>query len=133
MGVLAPEFGHVQQRQGLRLLVLGTVRAGVAAVVFGDFSPVLAAAPAALGNASYSRAAEREADQVSAQMLTAAGLSPLAMVRFFEVLDTRFQRQPPETSDLDSAWSGISIASHPADAERIRFFRAAAGANGARP
>ena len=125
MGVLAHELGHVEHRHGLRLLVQGAVLSGVAAVVFGDFSSWFAAAPAALGHASYSRAAEREADQASARMLNAAGISPLVMVRFFEQMHRR--RGDSAGSDGDSAWSGISIASHPADAERIRLFRAAAG------
>ncbi len=124
LGVLAHELGHVQHRHGLRMLAQATVLSGVAAVVFGDFSTLFAAAPAALGNASYSRAAEREADQASARMLKAAGLSPLVMVRFFEQMHRR--RGATEASNDDSAWSGISIASHPADAERIRLFRAAA-------
>ncbi len=126
LGVLAHELGHLQHRHGLRMLVQGTVLTGVAAVVFGDFSALFAAAPALLGNASYSRAAEREADRVSARMLKAAGMSPLAMVRFFEVMAEQRRQNGQDTSEGDSAWSGISIASHPADAERIRFFRAAA-------
>ena len=124
MGVLAHELGHVQHRHGLRLLVQGTVLSAVAAVVFGDFSTLFAAAPAALGNASYSRDAEREADQASARMLMDAGVSPLVMLRFFEQMHRRHGET--DASDDDSAWSGISIASHPADAERIRLFRAAA-------
>lgn len=124
MGVLAHELGHVRHRHGLRLLVQGTVLAAVAAVVFGDFSSLLASAPVALGNAGYSRAAEREADRVSAQMLAAAGISPQVMVQFFEVIGR--ERGTPPAAEADRAWSGIAIASHPADADRIRFFREAA-------
>jgi predicted Zn-dependent protease len=91
--------------------------------VFGDFSTLLASVPVALGNASYSRAAEREADQVAARMLTAAGIGPQVMVRFFATIG-RVPEAPPD-ADAQPAWSGISIASHPADAERIRFFREA--------
>ncbi len=129
MGVLAHELGHIQHRHGLRLLVQGTVLSGVAAVVFGDFSTLFAAAPAALGNASYSRVAEREADLASARMLKAAGVSPLVMVRFFEQMGRQRGREGQGASQGDSAWSGISIASHPADAERIRLFRDAAAGN----
>ena len=127
MGVLAHELGHVQHRHGLRMLVQAPVLSGVAAVVFGYFSTLFAAAPAALGIASYSRNAEREADRASARMLKAAGVSPLVMVRFFEQMHRR--RGGPDVPNDDSAWSGISIASHPADAERIRLFRAAANGN----
>lgn len=123
LGVLAHELGHVRRRHGLRLLVQGTVLAGVAALVFGDFSAVFAGAPAALGSAHYSRDAEREADREAAHLLTAAGISPLVMVRFFEVLADTLKRPRADKSDPGGAWSGLSIASHPADAERIRFFQ----------
>ncbi len=126
LGVLAHELGHVRQRHGLRMLAQGTMLAAGAALLFGDFSTVFAGAPAALGNASYSRDAEREADQESARMLKAVGISPLAMVRFFDVLEQKLKRDPAQPADTDSAWSGLSIASHPADAQRIRFFRDAA-------
>lgn len=123
LGVLAHELGHVRQRHGLRLLVQGTVLTAVAAMVFGDFSSVFAGAPAALGSAHYSRDAEREADREAARMLKAAGISPLAMVRFFEVLADKLNRPRADESQTASAWSGLSIASHPADAERIRYFQ----------
>jgi len=123
LGVLAHELGHVRQRHGLRMLVQGTVLAGVSALVFGDFSAVFAGAPAALGSASYSRDAEREADREAARLLKAAGISPLVMLRFFEVLADKLKRPRADESDTGSAWSGLSIASHPADAERIRLFQ----------
>jgi predicted Zn-dependent protease len=123
LGVLAHELGHVRQRHGLRMLVQGTVLAGVSALVFGDFSTLFAGAPAALGSARYSRDAEREADREAAHFLKAAGISPLVMVRFFEVLADKLKRPPADESDTGSAWNGLSIASHPADAERIRYFQ----------
>jgi len=62
-------------------------------------------------------------------MLKAAGVSPLVMVRFFEQMGRQRGREGQGASQGDSAWSGISIASHPADAERIRLFRDAAAGN----
>lgn len=74
--VLALELGHVQQRHSLRLLVQATVLGTLSAVVLGDFNSVLASVPVMLGQAQYSREAEREADAHAVQVLKAAALSP---------------------------------------------------------
>lgn len=118
-GVLAHELGHVRQRHGMRMLLQASAVGVLASVVVGDFNSLLAAAPVLLGQAAYSRDAEREADAESARLLRDAGLSPLLMVRFFEKMAQR--ERTPALAAL-----GIAIASHPADAERIRFFQDAA-------
>ncbi len=138
VGVLGHELGHVQQRHGLRLLVQAGVVAALSGVVLGDFSGVLAGVPVLLGQASYSRDAEREADAHAVAVLKAAGLSPAVMVGFFEKIAARGDAakpadganepnpryEPGETKSRSGL--GIAIASHPADEERIRFFRDAA-------
>ncbi|MCW5665295.1 MAG: M48 family metallopeptidase [Piscinibacter sp.] len=118
-GVLAHELGHLRRRHGMRLLLQAGAVGLLASLVVGDFNSLLAAAPVLLGQAGYSRDAEREADAEAVQVLRAAGISPLALVRFFEKMAQR------ERSS-EAALLGIAIASHPADAERIAFFRAAA-------
>ena len=126
-GVLAHELGHVQQRHGMRMVMQASMIGLVSSVALGDFSSLLAGAPVLLGQQSYSRDAEREADAHSAVVLRAAGLSPAVMVGFFEKMDA-LQRERSAAGGGDSWWLGIAIASHPADADRIAFFRAAAGA-----
>ena len=128
VGVLGHELGHVTHRHGLRLLVQAGAVAALSSVVLGDFSSLLAGAPVLLGQASYSRDAEREADAHAVQLLRAAGLSPLVMVGFFEKVAARQDPsgQPPKPNTKPAAGLGIAIASHPADEERIRFFRDAA-------
>lgn len=140
--VLAHEMGHVRHRHGVRMLVQATVLSGLASVVFGDFSTLLAGVPVLLGQASYSREAEREADAEAVRLLKAAGISPMVMVTLFEKLDKNRNLRQPEAdkgkpaqdkpgSDDPSAtqdsWLGIAFASHPGDADRIRYFRQAAG------
>jgi len=131
IGVLAHELGHVRQRHGMRSLVQVAALGAVASVVVGDFSTLLAGAPALLGQAGYSRDAEREADAETARILRAAGISPQVMVRFFErVAQWRAKEQARDKAagdDASDSWLGIAIASHPADAQRIRFFQEAAG------
>jgi Zn-dependent protease with chaperone function len=119
VGVLAHELGHVEHRHGMRMVVQTGLLGVITSVAFGDFSGWLAAAPVVLGQAAYSRSAEREADQASIRILKAAGLSPLAMVRFFETIGEQEGRR-------DRSRLGIAFASHPADAERIAVFREAA-------
>lgn len=128
VGVLAHELGHVRHRHGLRMLVQVGALGAMSALVLGDFSALLAGVPVWLGQASYSRDAEREADAESARVLKAAGLSPLAMVRFFEAMAHRDAKQSGDEGrgGADDSLLGIAIASHPADAERIEFFRNAA-------
>lgn len=125
VGVLAHELGHVRHRHGMRMLVQVSALGALSGLVLGDFSAVLATVPVWLGQASYSRDAEREADAETVRVMKSAGLSPLAMVRFFEAIRTRDGDERAKDDDGDSVL-GIAIASHPADAERIAFFREAA-------
>jgi Zn-dependent protease with chaperone function len=143
-GVLAHELGHVRHRHGLRLLVQVSAIGVVASAVLGDFSSLLTAVPVLLGQAAYTRDAEREADAEAARFLKDAGISPAVMVTFFEKIAARGERKetskadakddpkpdpaarPGESGRRSPSWLGIAIASHPADAERIRFFRDAA-------
>lgn len=122
LGVLAHELGHVRHRHGMRSLVQFTVLGAITSIALGDFSGVLAGAPALLGQMAYSRGFEREADAESARLLKAAGRSPEAMLAFFEEVKKWRQKKGPG-GGFDP---GIAFASHPADDERIAFFREAA-------
>lgn len=124
VGVLGHELGHVRHRHGLRMLVQATALGVVTGLVVGDFSSLLAGVPLVLGQAGYARDAEREADADSVHLMKAAGISPDAMVRFFErIADERRKRADAGAP----GWLGIAIASHPADEDRIRYFKEAAG------
>jgi Zn-dependent protease with chaperone function len=126
-GVLAHELGHVKHRHGMRMVVQASVIGLLSTVVLGDFSSVLAGAPVLLGQQSYSRAAEREADAHCAAVLKAADVAPSVMVGFFEKINASRSdtEKAPAPQGGDTSWLGIAIASHPSDAERIAFFRAA--------
>lgn len=129
--VLAHELGHVRHRHGLRMLVQATVLAGVTSVVLGDFSTLLAGVPLLLGQASYSREAEKEADLEAVRILKEAGISPEVMVTLFEKLDAKSnlaEKSKKDQGAADGSWSwlGIAFASHPTDAERVAYFRQAA-------
>jgi len=129
--VFAHELGHVRHRHGLRMLVQATVIAGVSSVVLGDFSTLQAGVPLLLGQASYSRDAEKEADAEAVRILQAAGISPGVMVTLFEKLAAENKpaasdRKDSVDSTAQSSWLGIAFASHPSDADRIAYFKQAA-------
>ena len=115
-GVLAHELGHVRHRDGMRMLIQASAVGVLASVVVGDFNSLLATVPVVLGQSAYSREAERRADAESVRLLRDAGLSPAVMVAFFEKI----------AKEQGEHRLGIAFASHPADEERIRFFREAA-------
>lgn len=126
--VLAHELGHVRHRHGLRLLVQATVLGALAAVMIGDFNTMLAGVPVLLGQAGYSRDAEREADAEAVRILRAAAISPDVMLALFEKLDQNRRRmaQGKDKAQESGTRLGIGFSSHPADAERVRYFREAA-------
>jgi Zn-dependent protease with chaperone function len=124
LGVLAHELGHVRARHGMRLLVQVSLIGAATSVALGDFSSVLAGVPALLGQLAYSRDAEREADAESVRLMKAGGIRPDAMVEFFERAQ-RWRRSDEGRKIGAGVEIGIAFSSHPADAERIAFFRAA--------
>ncbi len=142
IGVLGHELGHVRQRHGMRLLLQTAVIGTAASLAWGDFSWLLAAGPAVLGQNAYSRDFEREADGEAITLLRANGLSPAVMIELFERLAARRVFDKPPGGDESSSAPksapngasnrpsgfdlGIALASHPADAERIQRFREAA-------
>ena len=124
VGVLAHEYGHVRHRHGMRQVVQASVLGAVTSIAFGDFSSVLAAAPALLGTLAYSRDLEREADAEAIAVLRAAGLPPERMLRFFDAAAE--WRRKDGGGDGGAGTIGIAFSSHPADEERKARFRDAA-------
>jgi Zn-dependent protease with chaperone function len=116
MTVLAHEVGHVRHRHGLRLMLRAGAVSIVASVIVGDFSALLASAPALLASNAYSRDNEREADLYGRELARAGGADTSRMAAFFERLAKKHQ------ATVDSNPLAIAISSHPADEERVRFF-----------
>ena len=124
--VLAHELGHVEHRDGLRMLVQVTVLGSISSMLLGDFSTVLAAAPALLGQAQYSREAEHQADVYSLRVLKAAHIAPSSMVKLFDKLAEQRNKDKPKANEKpEESLLGIAFASHPTNEERIAFFKQA--------
>ena len=126
VGVLGHELGHVRHRHGMRMLVQAGVLSAAAGALYGDFSTLFSQIPVLLGQASYSRGFEHEADVDSVRLMKASGISPAVMARFFVQV-----RQPKPGDKSASAPQlppmPIALASHPADQERIEYFEHEAG------
>ncbi|MBI5259853.1 MAG: M48 family metallopeptidase [Burkholderiales bacterium] len=116
MAVLGHELGHVQQRHGMRLVVQTALLGALSSVVIGDFSTVLASAPAMLGQLAYSREFELEADQAAARLMRANGIPPEAFGLLFE----RIRAQRSAATGGATVELPIGLSTHPPDAERVR-------------
>ena len=119
LGVMAHELGHVQARHGMRALVQFSLLTLASQLLLGDVSSLLAGVPALLGQLGYSRDFERAADAEALRLLRAAGHDPAVMLVLFE----RLQAHHGSEREAAPGTLGIALASHPADAERIAFFR----------
>lgn len=117
--VLAHELGHVRRRHGLRLMIQGTVVAAFIAWWIGDFTPLIAGAPAAILQARHSRELESEADTEAALTLRALGIAPS---RLADILERIAAAHGEAATDGDAGWRGY-LSSHPATRERIRALR----------
>jgi predicted Zn-dependent protease len=109
-GVIAHELGHVAGRDGLRKLLETGGSSYLLGLLFGDVTGggALVFAVQVLVDTRYSRAAERAADRVAADLMLDIGRSP-------EPLGERLGRLGGATGE------GLAfISSHPVTAERMR-------------
>lgn len=129
VGVFAHELGHVHHRDGLDMVIRASLISALVGLVLGDAGSFIASVPATLAAQAYSRSTERRADAFAARVLDQGALSPAVMVVFFERLRRASSGEQGKDDaddaeeDAEGASLPISIASHPADEERIRFFR----------
>ncbi len=123
VGVFAHEWGHVRERHSMRLLIQASALGAITSVVIGDFSSVLAGAPALLGHMGYSRDLEREADDTCIEVLRANGIPPAVMVTLFEKLAQARQQHDKDGQDASDSGPGVAYSSHPSDAERTARFK----------
>jgi len=119
VGILAHELGHVQHQHGMRMVLQAGMVGTLAGLVVGDFSALIAGVPAVMAQAAYSRDFERESDAVARQLMLDADIKPNVMLDFFDRIEALRKKKGGSDNSLP-----IAFASHPADAERKRFFGA---------
>ena len=118
--VLAHEIGHVEKRHTLRLALQNSAVVLVVATIVGDAATLgVAAVPAVLAQAKYSREFETEADDFAFALLKQRGISP-------EYFSKIMQRM----ADLNQMSKGKEpigfLSTHPYSQDRIERARAAA-------
>ena len=116
VAVLAHEVGHVVHRHGLRQVIQSSLLAIAILLLTGDLSSTsgfVAALPAALAEARFSRDFEREADDYAVAYLSERGIAPA----HFAALLTRLSEAAGESEGPLSF-----LDSHPATDERVRRF-----------
>ncbi len=114
-GVLAHEMGHVRKRHVMQSLLR---QMGISLVLGGVDGNAGSIVTGALG-ATYTRAAETEADQFSMAALSAANISPIATARFFERLS-----KLDGSNEGDEQMQAVTgyMSSHPLSSLRKKAF-----------
>jgi Zn-dependent protease with chaperone function len=123
IAVLAHERGHVEQRHAMRMVLQSSVVGLVMTWYLGDISSLLAAAPAIIMQAKYSRDMEREADMYAERTLQANGLSPCLLATILDKLEAshlaKMKAQLPSAEAGKENGAMDYLSSHPATRERI--------------
>lgn len=118
-GVMGHEISHVVARHSTEQISRQYGLSMIAGLVLGQNPGVLAqlAAQIAAGGAmaSFSREAEREADEIGIQAMAAAGYNPIGMATMFEELLEQRQGQPGRVAQF--------FSTHPLTEDRIRWAR----------
>jgi len=113
-GVLAHEISHVEQRHTLRNMIHALGLRALLGVALGNYSGgVWGDLAEQLGNLSYSRELETEADKEGLKTLRRAGVTTHGMETFFKKMAAR-KDSPPAL-----------LSSHPAGEERLAALRTA--------
>ena len=122
-GVLAHELGHVQKRHGVRMLLQTSIVGLAMTWWLGDVSSILAAAPAALIGAKYSRDMEREADAYGLALLARNHISSCQLGHLLGKLEAHFQAKTSKNNEKQAKTLNQAadyLSSHPATPERIK-------------
>ncbi len=115
ISILAHEMGHVQAHHALRLSLRVGGSSAMLGFLLGDFtgSAALIAIGQTLMGTAFSREFEREADELSVQILQDLGISPVILANMLERLQG------------DDQQIGL-LATHPMTADRRAFLAQAA-------
>jgi len=142
VAAFAHEVGHVHHRHVMRRLIAGAIVGSGAAVLFGDWSSLLAGVPAMLIELHYSRSMEIEADDFARDLLARNGIPVQALVTMLEALagtgaprkasvpapgEARPQAEAPGAQEQPPARAARLqryLQTHPDMAERIERLRA---------
>lgn len=116
-GVLGHEIAHVEGEHSLRQLYRAAGTAALIMLIAGDIGSAaedILVQGSALVSLSYSRSQESAADRRSVDLMLAAGKDPVAIVRFFQILQDKFGKMEGPSM----------LSTHPATAGRMEAVKA---------
>lgn len=116
-GVLAHEMGHAIERHPEAALIRALGLSAAAEIILGGQGGSVAQYGIALTQLSYSREAEREADNHAFRILKGARISPKGIAEFFK-------RMAVFTKEEKSSGYGDIFMTHPASADRAKLAEA---------
>jgi Zn-dependent protease with chaperone function len=122
LAVLAHELAHVDRRHGLRLTIQGAVVGAFVAWWLGDFSPLIAGAPAAVPRARHSRELETQADLDAVQALRRIGVAPSRLADILERMAREHGERVEGGAGAREGWADY-LSSHPATRRRVQALR----------
>lgn len=133
LGVTAHEMSHVTEQHGMRSVITSAGVLLIAQGLLGDvagLAATLASAAPLLLNQSYSRGFEKQADKRGVELLQRAGIDPLGMVRFFELVQSEEKKRQEKirktagdrTADVLEGASKF-LSTHPQTQDRIEAIR----------
>lgn len=117
-GVLAHEIGHVRERHVMQ----GLLRQMGLAVVLGGFDGTGGQTLNSLLSTSYTREAEKEADDHSIKAMAKSSISPVATAGFFERL-SNMDGSATMRKDSEGRVLASYTSSHPLSDDRRELFR----------
>lgn len=121
-GVMAHEVGHVELRHTLRNMIHALGWRAVLSVALGDFAwGIWGDMARELGDLSYSRDMELEADTEGVRLLRRTGVSADGMLRFYERMSKDQQSLP------------TLLSTHPTGLERLTVLRTVIAGQGYYP
>lgn len=143
-GVLAHEIGHVVERHSTEALFRSIGFNLIVATLVGNTTSMggaVAEIGTGLASLSYSRAAERQADEIGIKLLNDADVSGAGLARFFARIaarrekaeeksggETKRETKTKSGEDGSSIWGYLST--HPPSTERARRIKAMATGRG---
>jgi Zn-dependent protease with chaperone function len=137
VGVLAHELGHLEHHHSMRSLIEVSSLGLISSFVLGDHTVWVNQLPLLVGQLSYSRGHEGEADDAAIRIMQAAGIDPAELALFFERVELAErvereqktksqQKESPAQAEKSTAWNVPDLLrSHPSSDARMKKLRQA--------
>jgi hypothetical protein len=126
--LLGHEYTHVEKRHSMQAIARSVAAYAFLAAIIGDvagLSAVFLEAANSVGQLSYSRSLEAEADEIGAEKLVKAGYTTHEMVSLFQMLQRHQEQEKTEKEEKDGDDNSSDdqlaeiLSSHPALDKRI--------------